>query len=377
MSPRLPTPGADAGNWGSILNDFLEQEHNEDGSLKNVARPSELATVSARVDGSLKADGSLKDQIVSRSALATGVAVALLPGAGQDAIIEGRALFRLSNGDPIEVKPNTDKAAGIFNWIHNSDTGYIMHLMNQASTTQSTALIGMGLDAGAGNGLLIANKSASAAKGIVIDQRATKTDTQGYGFHATQRSPAAPLMRLEMQANDAAAVLQLLAFGTPGAGQQLLYVGDPSGEAGRINAVDGKIMWRRSIQMRDKDVSTISRFDATENSGVTDNVARHAMLSQRGLEIYWPTGTAGSWWPYRIGGQGSALNIQAGGSVSTVDSDPTMSTIIQIKNNAIGFFGTSATTKATITGSRADGTALANLLSELAAKGLITNSTTA
>src|SRR5664280_1437005 len=31
---RLPTPGGDDGNWGTILNDFLSQEHNADGSLK-------------------------------------------------------------------------------------------------------------------------------------------------------------------------------------------------------------------------------------------------------------------------------------------------------------------------------------------------------
>lgn len=31
---RLPTPGGDDGTWGSVLNDFLSQEHNSDGSLK-------------------------------------------------------------------------------------------------------------------------------------------------------------------------------------------------------------------------------------------------------------------------------------------------------------------------------------------------------
>lgn len=31
---RLPIPGQDSGNWGSILNDFLSMEHNSDGTLK-------------------------------------------------------------------------------------------------------------------------------------------------------------------------------------------------------------------------------------------------------------------------------------------------------------------------------------------------------
>ncbi len=31
---RLPTPGGDSGNWGEILNEFMLQSHNSDGSLK-------------------------------------------------------------------------------------------------------------------------------------------------------------------------------------------------------------------------------------------------------------------------------------------------------------------------------------------------------
>lgn len=34
---RLPIPGADAGNWGQILNDFLSAAHKADGSIKNNA----------------------------------------------------------------------------------------------------------------------------------------------------------------------------------------------------------------------------------------------------------------------------------------------------------------------------------------------------
>lgn len=34
---RLPIPGHDKGSWGGILNDFLEIEHNSDGTLKKAA----------------------------------------------------------------------------------------------------------------------------------------------------------------------------------------------------------------------------------------------------------------------------------------------------------------------------------------------------
>lgn len=42
---RLPSPGGDSGNWGTILNDFLGQVHNTDGTLKdNSVGASQLQT---------------------------------------------------------------------------------------------------------------------------------------------------------------------------------------------------------------------------------------------------------------------------------------------------------------------------------------------
>ncbi len=38
MASRLPTPGSDDGTWGNILNDFLNQAHNTDGSLKPLSQ---------------------------------------------------------------------------------------------------------------------------------------------------------------------------------------------------------------------------------------------------------------------------------------------------------------------------------------------------
>src|SRR5476649_2019689 len=37
MTSRLPTPGSDDGTWGNILNDFLNQSLNADGTLKTSA----------------------------------------------------------------------------------------------------------------------------------------------------------------------------------------------------------------------------------------------------------------------------------------------------------------------------------------------------
>jgi len=55
---RLPQPGSDKGTWGDILNDYLAQTHDADGTLKaNIVTSAQLAdnsvTVAAIADGSI------------------------------------------------------------------------------------------------------------------------------------------------------------------------------------------------------------------------------------------------------------------------------------------------------------------------------------
>jgi lysophospholipase L1-like esterase len=57
---RLPTPGSDDGTWGNILNDFLTQVHNPDGSLK----PGSVSTASLG-NGSVTTS-SLADSAVTK-----------------------------------------------------------------------------------------------------------------------------------------------------------------------------------------------------------------------------------------------------------------------------------------------------------------------
>ncbi|HYH74605.1 MAG TPA: hypothetical protein VD735_01455 [Candidatus Saccharimonadales bacterium] len=50
---RLPTPGSDDGQWGTLLNDFLATAHTSDGSLKpGVVGDSQVSSVSqAKITG--------------------------------------------------------------------------------------------------------------------------------------------------------------------------------------------------------------------------------------------------------------------------------------------------------------------------------------
>lgn len=65
---RLPNPGGDVGSWGSILNDFLAQIHNSDGSLKDgaVTKASLSSSVQASLDNADAAvSGSVPDASTS------------------------------------------------------------------------------------------------------------------------------------------------------------------------------------------------------------------------------------------------------------------------------------------------------------------------
>lgn len=51
--PRLPLPGSDAGEWGTILNDFLSVEHNGDGTLK---RSGALGSTESKANSAIQPD---------------------------------------------------------------------------------------------------------------------------------------------------------------------------------------------------------------------------------------------------------------------------------------------------------------------------------
>lgn len=74
---RLPTVGGDSGNWGSILNDFLNQVHSNDGSLKDgvIAR--------AKLDSLVQASLTAADNAIPASQKGVPSGVATLDGSSK------------------------------------------------------------------------------------------------------------------------------------------------------------------------------------------------------------------------------------------------------------------------------------------------------
>lgn len=264
--------------------------------------------------------------------------------AGQESSVGFLRLAGTVPGSVPVVKPLNDGRAGVWEMVHNDTTGYLFHLLAGANMGHDAALYAAGVD-NDGIGMLIPNKMNG--RGIVGDQRATVQNPVGYWLHATQRSNQAPLVRLEMQANDAAPVLQLLAFGTPGASQRLLYVGDPSGEAGHILGGTGVMEWFRNIKVQNQPSGEVETFfeSGTSTSANSSNT-RKAYRGASTDTYFSNTGTAGVYYPYRVSHASSVFAIQAAGNLTAADPlNPlpaevtAWTTVIGVSNAKLGFFG--------------------------------------
>ncbi|MDB5185213.1 MAG: hypothetical protein JWN38_1021 [Candidatus Saccharibacteria bacterium] len=81
---RLPIPGSDDGQWGNILNDFLSQAHNADGSLSSSAVTA--AGAYTKPGGGVPtgdiADGAVTQAKLASSVQATLASVAPTPSDG-------------------------------------------------------------------------------------------------------------------------------------------------------------------------------------------------------------------------------------------------------------------------------------------------------
>ncbi|HUQ85063.1 MAG TPA: hypothetical protein VM077_01960 [Candidatus Limnocylindrales bacterium] len=74
--PRLPIPGSDDGTWGDILNDFLTQEHNADGTQKAIPQSkvtnlvSDLAGKQATIPAGTYVDTTTAQNVAGKKTLA-------------------------------------------------------------------------------------------------------------------------------------------------------------------------------------------------------------------------------------------------------------------------------------------------------------------
>ena len=74
IDTRLPVPGQDNGNWGDILNEFLEVAHNTDGTVKPNAITQAGAVLTSQIGQPSGVAGLNNSGLVPTAKLATGTA---------------------------------------------------------------------------------------------------------------------------------------------------------------------------------------------------------------------------------------------------------------------------------------------------------------
>lgn len=118
---RLPQPGGDDGNWGQILNDFLAQVHNNDGSIKDGAVGAAALTANSVTTARI-ADGS-----VTEVKLSPAVQVKLNTVAGDPPV----------GGDVSGTASNIQIDAGVIGTPELADGGITSSKLSAGSVTAS------------------------------------------------------------------------------------------------------------------------------------------------------------------------------------------------------------------------------------------------
>jgi hypothetical protein len=284
------------------------------------------------------------------------------------------------------VKPFGDDRAGVWEFTHNDDFGYMYHLLAGTSFGgASAAILAIGLDNGAGGaGILIANKKGN--RGMVVAQQATINSATAYGILVTNSSTLAPAVRIEQNVSGAADALQLVAFGAPTATQNLLYVSDTTGEAWSIRAATGELGGQRTLKISNKAAGAVANYLQLSTSGSANS--SNTRKSYHGAVedvFYGATGGAGQYYPYKILHTGSTLRIQTAANI--ISADPlaplpsefgTASDHIVVSHangltlaaaaGKLGFYGATAVVKATLAAAATDAATTQTLVNDIRAK---------
>jgi hypothetical protein len=209
------------------------------------------------------------------------------------------------------VKPLGDGRAGVWEMTHNDTTGYLFHLLTGSSMGHSQALIALGVD-NDGIGLLIPNKDNGRA--IVGDQRATVADAAAYWMHVTQRSTAAPLIRLEQQAAGVAPLIQLLNF--TGFSGRLLDIVNADGAVGNIQGDTGIMTWQRDIRIQDRADATASYLRLDSGAGASSSTMRMSYHGDDEDVFFGNTGAGGGYYPYKFAHSSSSFAFQTAATIT-------------------------------------------------------------
>lgn len=117
---RLPTPGGDTGNWGSILNEFLEVEHSTDGTHKKDYLPLAGGTLTGPVDAN--------DQVLSQAEIKNYSETVVTSNSGT------AYTLNLANGNIFELTLTENCTLAISSPPPSGKAGSVTLILTQDST---------------------------------------------------------------------------------------------------------------------------------------------------------------------------------------------------------------------------------------------------
>ena len=190
---RLPTPGQDSGNWGLILNDYLSQSHQTDGSLKPIpsTKITGLGTAAAANTSDFDAAGA------AAAAQAASIPNSTLTTDGDLLTRTGGVAARTTRAALADDAAFTGKYAPVFNVTKATFAGGADVTGGADSTAAIQAAVDACWQAGGGTVFLPSGRFRITAP-IVIGRTANYVTLEGAGIgaRASKTVHRTPLPRL-------------------------------------------------------------------------------------------------------------------------------------------------------------------------------------
>ena len=346
---------------------------------------------------------------------------------------EANAAFALTDGVARIMKPTSNVASGVLDWEYQSTTGYLLHLRAGDNSGIGSSAFGIGTDHGSGsgglfalkndgNGLQIGSHASHTGKALTLSSYGKTaiplevalysgsnplivTHKLGAGFPdgvTTSGSTTLTSATANFTAGDVGATLTQTTsrgegFGAiPSGATVATFVNSttitmslPSTQtAVGVNMVIGTRVvptsqrWMGFYNSANEQVISfapaVSKFNsAVEMLGSTSTTADSQYINGGSQKFYSYNSTDYTVHEAKADAFSYKLRHYAA-AAKGAEASPVTSISATISGGApkIAFLGAAAVARPVVTGSRSDGTALASLLTALAALGLITNSST-
>lgn len=219
MSTRLPTVGSDDGNWGTILNAYLQVGHDASGNNIGIVVETTKGTnyTLAAADSGYRfvATAAITFTLPTIGTLGNGFEAEIVNDSGGTVtiVVPGSSNVSLTNGDVVRVLETNSKQKVAF-LIANGQQFFAQATLTDGASiawnlnTQQTAIVTLG-----GNRTLAnpTNMQAGSTYTLIVKQDATGSRTLAYGANYKWPSGTAPTLSTGANAVD---ILTFISDGT-------------------------------------------------------------------------------------------------------------------------------------------------------------------